>query len=678
MALSAYTHAEGSYNIAMGIQTAYLKTSGRFNTYIGGYKNATADLTGEKNVWIGSYANQYGTDTDSTTLVGYEAGRYATGSFNTFLGSEAGKGGTTSAPYSSGTHNTALGRQALGGFTTGGSNTAIGSQAGNSIKTGTENVFLGANAGYNATGSMSYGVAIGSHAGYQNNNGSVVYIGRYAGYAGSGAIGGGNIGIGYQALFTNRSSDETGMKWNIAIGRAAMSNTTDTLGAAHSNVAIGYTALKNIESGSRNIAIGGYQGGGDGGTGEFLKNGDDNTFVGAKAGQGIDSGNIHSDKNVFIGSLAGNNQNGVDGNVGVGRKALLYARGNYSVAVGYEAGDHATGSYNTFVGGYAGQGGTTSAPFSSGENNVAVGYQALDGFTTGGTNVAIGSSALGALTTAVENVAIGHEALDSATTNGYNTVIGFNAGKGASNVNYTYNVLIGRNAGKKSSGDGGDSIYNVGVGNDVLTGLNGGDKNVAIGRSAGSSITTGTNNVLLGYDTEPSAVGGVDQIVIGPSLVGTANQRVHIGDDTSHIYNDFNSNATWTHSSDKRQKKDIEKDTLGLDFINDIEPVTYKHKSPSEFPKEWTSYDVDNTEPMGGDKTIHGLIAQNVKEALDKQGVDTFGGWDKGPDGRQNVSFEAFVLPLINSVKELSSENKELKDELNELKILIKKKLGDK
>jgi len=334
MALSAYTHAESSYNVAIGgHQVAYLKTSGRFNTYIGGYKNAAADLTGEKNVWIGSYANQYGTDTDSTTLVGYEAGRYATGSYNTFIGTEAGKGGTTSAPYSSGTHNTALGRQALGGFTTGGSNTAIGSQAGNSIKTGTENAFLGYNAGYNATGSMSYGVAIGSHAGYQNNNGSVVYIGRYAGYAGSGAIGGGNIGIGYQALFTNSSTDVEGMKWNIAIGRSAMGAAGSSHGAAHSNVAIGYTALKNIESGSRNIAIGGQQGGGDGGTGEFLKNGDDNTFVGAKAGQGIDSGNINSSDNVFIGSLAGNNQNGVDGNVGVGYKALVFARGNYSVAV---------------------------------------------------------------------------------------------------------------------------------------------------------------------------------------------------------------------------------------------------------------------------------------------------------------------------------------------------------
>ena len=53
------------------------------------------------------------------------------------------------------------------------------------------------------------------------------------------------------------------MKWNIAIGRSAMSNTTDTLGAAHSNVAIGYTALKKIESGSRNVAIGGQQGGGE-------------------------------------------------------------------------------------------------------------------------------------------------------------------------------------------------------------------------------------------------------------------------------------------------------------------------------------------------------------------------------------------------------------------------------
>jgi hypothetical protein len=103
----------------------------------------------------------------------------------------------------------------------------------------------------------------------------------------------------------------------------------------------------------------------------------------------------------------------------------------------------------------------------------------------------------------------------------------------------------------------------------------------------------------------------------------------------------------------------------------------YKHKSPSEFPKEWSAYDADDKEPMGGDKKIHGLIAQEVKEALDEVGTDSFGGWSEGDDGRQRVSREMFVTPLINAVQELSSENKELKEELNELKILIKKKLGD-
>ena len=67
---------------------------------------------------------------------------------------------------------------------------------------------------------------------------------------------------------------------------------------------------------------------------------------------------------------------------------------------------------------------------------------------------------------------------------------------------------------------------------------------------------------------------------------------------------------------------------------------------------------------MGGDKTIHGFIAQEVKEAMDKAGVDTFQGWSDGIDGRQRVSFEAFVMPLIKSVQELSAEVEELEAKL--------------
>jgi hypothetical protein len=155
--------------------------------------------------------------------------------------------------------------------------------------------------------------------------------------------------------------------------------------------------------------------------------------------------------------------------------------------------------------------------------------------------------------------------------------------------------------------------------------------------------------------------------VIGNNLAATKDNAVFIGNDSSHIENDFNADATWNHSSDVRQKKEIQNETLGLDFINTIRPVKYKHKSPSEFPKEWTAYNSDDKEPMGGDKVIHGLIAQEVKESLDKQGIDTFGGWSESTDGRQMVSFDAFVTPLIKAVQELTEKNKSLEKRLEEL-----------
>ena len=81
---------------------------------------------------------------------------------------------------------------------------------------------------------------------------------------------------------------------------------------------------------------------------------------------------------------------------------------------------------------------------------------------------------------------------------------------------------------------------------------------------------------------------------------------------------------------------------------------------------------------MGGDKRIHGLIAQEVKQALDNQGIDTFGGWGEEDDGRQHISFESFVLPLINSVKELTEKSERLENKINDLEIFIMDKLGDK
>ena len=78
---------------------------------------------------------------------------------------------------------------------------------------------------------------------------------------------------------------------------------------------------------------------------------------------------------------------------------------------------------------------------STGSNNVAVGYQALTGFTTGDFNVAIGSNALQTNTTGTQNTAIGSMALSQAdAATGNNVAVGYQALKNASGGD---NVAVG-------------------------------------------------------------------------------------------------------------------------------------------------------------------------------------------------------------------------------------------
>jgi cyanate lyase len=64
-----------------------------------------------------------------------------------------------------------------------------------------------------------------------------------------------------------------------------------------------------------------------------------------------------------------------------------------------------------------------------------------------------------------------------------------------------------------------------------------------------------------------------------------------------HIYNVIILTPLGQHSSDERIKKILKLLSLGLDFINELKPVTYKFKAPSEYPTDWESYDADKTKP---------------------------------------------------------------------------------
>ncbi len=197
---------------------------------------------------------------------------------------------------------------------------------------------------------------------------------------------------------------------------------------------------------------------------------------------------------------------------------------------------------------------------------------------------------------------------------------------------------------------------------------------------AGDNLTTGANNTYLGYNSDCSANSVNDEIVLkagSDTLVGGGTETIRIGVDSDYIVNDFGENATWTHSSDRRIKKNIEDNELGLEFISKLKTRNFKKKAPSEYPEEFEQHNPDTTERKNPDRIHYGFVAQEVKEVMDEVGHSEFPVWSKQDDGMELLGETELITPLVKAVQELSSENKELKDELNELKIFIKKKLGD-
>ena len=125
---------------------------------------------------------------------------------------------------------------------------------------------------------------------------------------------------------------------------------------------------------------------------------------------------------------------------------------------------------------------------------------------------------------------------------------------------------------------------------------------------------------------------------MGASVV--ASNAVRIGN-TNVGY--IGGQVGWTNTSDRRLKQNILSSGLGLDFILKLRPVTYSFI----------------TQPT---VTQEGLIAQEVEAAAQSLGV-TFHGVKvpATPDAHYSLTYSDFVMPLINSAKELKAENEALK-----------------
>tara|TARA_R110002020_G_scaffold121104_1_gene275529 strand:+ start:1250 stop:2794 length:1545 start_codon:yes stop_codon:yes gene_type:complete len=133
----------------------------------------------------------------------------------------------------------------------------------------------------------------------------------------------------------------------------------------------------------------------------------------------------------------------------------------------------------------------------------------------------------------------------------------------------------------------------------------------------------------------------------------TTDDRYDLGTG-SYRWDDIFATSGTVNTSDSRLKENIQPAKLGLDFINDLNPITYKWKKKNK---------------KKVDATHHGVIAQEVVETLKDHGIDSledFGGiyHDGEDESHYGARYTEFIPILMKAVQELSAEVKELKEKV--------------
>lgn len=269
-----------------------------------------------------------------------------------------------------------------------------------------------------------------------------------------------------------------------------------------------------------------------------------------------------------------------------------------------------TDGFNTFIGIAAGNFSMSGSGVQA-SYNTGFGYRVLNSLSSGYYNSAFGSSSLYNNTTGYYNSAFGVNSLFSNSSGQFNSALGFGS-------------LYYNSSGNNNSAFGYRSLF-------TCTGSN----NTAIGYNAGSDITTGSNNIVIGYNAQVPTASANNQIRLGNTDISYAGIQV-----------------AWTITSDIRWKENIQPISFGLDFISNLNPVSYTRKNDEQKLIEF------------------GLIAQEVKKELEKLGINNSGLLTIDDKGNYEIRYNDLFAPIIKSIQELKSENDELKSKLSQLEEL--------
>jgi len=432
------------------------------------------------------------------------------GSFNTGLGygvlgtPGAGSGGNVAlGPYSLAVSNDAVGNVGVGSgalctVTDGNFNIGVGFLSLSTVTDGTHNIGLGYTAGTALTGSETGNVIIGGNAGAAGLDNQIILSDGFGGLrlqineCGALSFNGTNYGTAGQVL----CSGGPGTTWGWTSAGAGPVPATPTV----EGTVLGCTTASLTAIGCNAM---------------LSATGAGNTAMGCAA----------------LGSVT---------------------TGSNNTAFGFSAGCSNTNNNNTFVGTYAGKQVTTGA------DNVALGFCSLGcaGAHTGGGNTAIGTSSLACNTSGNYNVALGWQNSLNVTTGSCNVSIGYKTlGCGSAGVTGGFNIAIGTIS---------------------LPAVTTANANIVIGGASHAALATGSCNIAIGGQNNVGANNHCFTTIIGNGFTTTQSCQVIIGWVNGGTTATFVQGAgAWTVSSDEKQKSDIQDLAEGLELVEKLQPRTY-------------------------------------------------------------------------------------------------------
>jgi hypothetical protein len=186
-------------------------------------------------------SGQTNSATPFETSLGYQAGNVNTGTYNTFVGYNAGLSNST------GGNNVAIGGNCFNSNTTGSSNIAVGRNTLSNNSTAISNIAIGTSAltGSNADDNIAIGISSLTSNSTGINN---CALGNYSLFFSNGSN---NFAAGYQAGRAVTTGSE-----NTLIGTASAFSGTNNLTTGSNNIIIGYNAEASSASVSNEVTIG--------------------------------------------------------------------------------------------------------------------------------------------------------------------------------------------------------------------------------------------------------------------------------------------------------------------------------------------------------------------------------------------------------------------------------------